>query len=385
MKKTLLFLFLIIIVFNGFSQTKDERVLYIVDSIPVIEEPKEGFSEISPEEIESVNVIKDKVAISNAGYKDFDGIIYVITKEYTKRPDSIKAIPSTKIMTKKNGIWYLKNSNEAYSGKFIDYYFSGKKEGEGTLFNGKLKGKRVLYYPSGTISNEIEYDNGIPHGIEKRYYENGTLNQQGSFVYGKEVDEWKMYHQNGQLKQKTFFNQNGKMDGDSYSYYSTGALKGKTSYSNGIYQNDKVNEKIFKLYNESQDLYSQGELEKAIKILNKIIEIDPNWVDGYFARGTMYLNNFQFEEATKDFDKTLEIEPLYTNAYANRAFTIIRKYEFGNARTLSKSKEVQVFASKNEKIPEESLKKICEDLNKGIYLGDKSKMVLDAQKKYCTE
>ena len=41
-------------------------------------------------------------------------------------------------MTKKNGAWFLKDS-EPYTGKFIDYYLNGKKEGEGYLFNGKLK------------------------------------------------------------------------------------------------------------------------------------------------------------------------------------------------------------------------------------------------------
>ena len=385
MKKIILFIFLNLIAFNSFCQNATEKVLYIVDSIPVIDEPKEGFGNISQDEIESVNVIKNKLAISNAGYKDFDGIIYVITKEYTKRPDSIKVIPSSRIMTKRSDQWFLKNSSEPYSGRFIDYYFNGKKEGEGTFLNGKLKGKRTQYYVSGNISDEIEYDNGISNGNEKRYYENGTLSQQGNFNNGKEVDVWEMYHQNGQLKQKTFFNQNGKMDGDSYSYYSTGELKGKTTYVNGIYQGDKINDKIFKLYNESQDLYKQGEFDQAIKKINKIIELDSNWVDGYFARGTMYLNNFQFEEATKDFDKTIEIEPFFINAYANRAFTIIRKYQFGNSRTLSKSKDVQVFASKEEKIPEESLKKVCEDLTKGIYLGDNKKIVLDAHKKYCSE
>ena len=114
-------------------------------------------------------------------------------------------------------------------------------------------------------------------------------------------------------------------------------------------------------------------------------KIEPNWSEGYFARGTMKLNDFQFDEAKIDFDKTLQIEPFFTNAYGNRAFTIIRKYEFGDSRTLSKSKDVQVFATKKVEIPESEIEKICLDLSKAVELGDTNSMVLEAFEKYCNK
>ncbi|QEC52675.1 hypothetical protein EDD80_107136 [Anseongella ginsenosidimutans] len=98
---------------------------------------------------------------------------------------------------------------------------------------------------------------------------------------------------------------------------------------------------------------------------------------------TMKLNDFQFDEAIADFDRTLEIEPYFTNAYANRAFAIIRKYEFGSSRKLSQSKDIQIIASKEVKIPESDLMKICKDLHKAISLGDDSQMVLEALEKHC--
>lgn len=190
MKKILL----VILALNsvlGFSQSNSENVLYVVDSIPVIEEPKEGFGTLSEKEIDHINVVKDKGALEEIGYKNLDGIIYVFTKAYVQRPDSIKAIPTTKIMTKRNGTWYLKDKSIPYSGRFIDYFLNGKKQGEGVLFNGRLKGKRLLYYLNGNISDIIEYQNGISHGLEKRYYEDGTLKQQGEFDNGKEIGVWK--------------------------------------------------------------------------------------------------------------------------------------------------------------------------------------------------
>src|SRR5690606_5842405 len=138
MRKTTTIILLTLISFVGFSQNQNENVLYIVDSIPVIEEPKEGFGILTENEIDRIEVVKNEQAIEKTGYKDLDGIIYVFTKKYAKRPDSIKAIPTTKLMTKKNGTWYLKNETQPYSGPFIDYYLNGQKQGEGTLFNGKL-------------------------------------------------------------------------------------------------------------------------------------------------------------------------------------------------------------------------------------------------------
>jgi antitoxin component YwqK of YwqJK toxin-antitoxin module len=382
MKNKILILLLTLSSIIAFGQ--NENILYVVDSIPVIEEPKEGFGTLTENIIDNVVVVKDKKIIESSGYKDLDGIIYVFTKAYAQRRDSIKAIPTTNLMTKKNGAWYLKNSSTAYSGKFIDYYLTGKKQGEGILFNGKLKGKRLLYHLNGNVSDEIEYDNGISNGLEQRFYDDGTLMQKGNFKNGKEIGVWEMYHPNGKIKQRTTF-ENGQMEGESISYYSTGEIKGKNLYKNGVYQKDKINDKLFKLYNESQELYKQVNYKGAIRKLDNALELEPNWAEGYFARGTMKLNDFQFDEAIKDFNKTLEIEPYFTNAYSNRAFAIIRKYELGNGRTLSKTKDIQIIASKETEIPKSELTKICSDLKKAVSLGDDNSMVLEALEKYCKE
>lgn len=367
-----------------YGQNQNENVLYVIDSVPITKNPKEGLGSLTKDAIDRIEVLKDKETIEKVGYKDLDGIIYIFTKEYVKRPDSIKAIPTSKTMIKKNSTWYLKNSSIPYSGKFVDYYLTGKKQGEGTLFNGKLKGQRLIYYLNGNVSDAIEYDNGIANGTEKRFYQDGVLKQKGNFKNGKEVGVWEVYHPNGQLKQHINFVY-GKMDGAVISYYSTGKIKSKTSYKNGIYQKDKINNKIYTYYQQAQDLYKQGQFKSAIKKYTKCIELRENWADGYFARGNAKLNSFEFDEAIKDFDKALEIEPYFTQAYSNRAFTIIRKYEFGNKRTLSKSDNIQVIASNEAKIPVEELVKVCADLKKAVSLGDTNWMVLEALKKHCKE
>ena len=131
-------------------------------------------------------------------------------------------------------------------------------------------------------------------------------------------------------------------------------------------------------------MFREGNYQGAIKSYDKAVELNPNYSDAYFHRGTAYLNDFKFDEALKDFDKAIELEPLYVEAISSRAFARLRKYEFRNSRTLSKTSGVTILASKDKvEIPKDELDKICADLKKGIELGDNKAMILDAQKTYC--
>ena len=114
------------------------------------------------------------------------------------------------------------------------------------------------------------------------------------------------------------------------------------------------------------------------------IDIDSDCAEAYFSRGTMKLNNLQFDDAINDFDHALAIEPFMAVALANRAFTRIRKYELGGGRKISENSYVTVLATKNDvSIPKEDQEKICADLHKAMFLGDKSKMIVEALSKHC--
>ena len=383
MKKKILFFLVTLSISIVFSQNSDERILFVVDSVPVIKEPEKGFGTLSEEVIDRVDVLSDKKTIELSGYKGVDKIMYIFTKAYVQRPDSIKAIPTTNLMTKKSGTWYLKNSPNPYSGPFRDYYLNGKLQGEGILHNGRLKGKRRMYHLNGNISDEIQYENGFSNGLEKRYYEDGTLKQEGIIKNEKKIGDWKAYHPNGQLKNITPFQTNGKINGKSITYYSTGKVKSSYEYEDGTYVKNKTFEKFYKLYNEGQEYFRTGYFKSAIKKYSKCIELDPTSADSYFARGTARLNEFEYDGAIEDFDKTIEIEPYFTNAYANRAFVTIRKYEFANSRDIKGFEGVKIMSSKKAEIPWEEKEMVCADLNKAVSLGDDSPMVLEALKTHC--
>ena len=167
----------------SFGQTTNDKIMFVVDSIPVVDDPEEG-NEILQTDVADITVIKNKDTLKLLGYGQFDGATFLFTKEYRNRPEIIKVIPSSKQMEKKNGVFLFRSN--LYSGQFLDYYYSGRKQGEGTFLNGKLNGHRKTYYQNGKLAMEREYKEGIDNGFKNDYYEDGLLKQKGEFVNGKE-------------------------------------------------------------------------------------------------------------------------------------------------------------------------------------------------------
>jgi len=378
--RILLFLAFFILHHFSFGQAAANKMVYVIDSIPVIEDPEDG-NEIVQTDISELTVIKNKDSLKLLGYEKFDGVIFIFTKEYRNRPDKLKQILSSKKLQRKNGGWYFQD--KLYSGPFIDYYYSGKIQGEGTFLNGALDGSRTLYYTNGKHATERNYTNGIANGLEKEFYEDGSLKQKGEYVNGKEEGIWDTYFPNGQLKQRSNL-KNGIIDGETTVYYSTGKILAVELTINGKTIPDKHLEKVNKAMNKGHENSKDGDYGKAIKNYSLAIELDSSYADAYFSRATVKLNDFQFDAAIADFDKALSLEPFMKEALSNRAFARIRKYQFANSRTLSKNSEVTVLASKDKTpVPEIEKEKICDDLKKAILLGDKSKMILDAKTDYC--
>lgn len=354
--------------------------MFVVDSIPVIDDPEEG-NEIVQTDVADITVIKNKDTLNRLGYGQFDGVTFIFTKEYRNRPDSLKQIPSSKQMERKNGVFLFQNT--PYNGRFIDYYYSGRKQGEGIFINGRVNGHRKMYYQNGKVSVEREYKDGIENGFEIEYYEDGSLKQKGEFVNGKENGIWDMYFPNGQLKQRSNF-MNGVMDGETTVYYSTGKILAVEITKNGKTTPDKRLEKINQAMQKGHESNKEGDSKSAIKNYSKAIELDSTYAEAYFSRGTIKLNDFQFEEAIADFDKALNYEPFMKYALTNRAFARIRKYQFANSRTISKNNDITVLASKDKvTIPADEQEKICNDLQMAVFLGDESKMIKEALSDYC--
>ncbi len=381
MNKIVLFLFgLFSICTISVGQVSNDKIIFVVDSIPVIDDPEEG-NEILQNDVADITVIKNRDTLNSLGYEQFDGATFIFTKEYRSRPDSLKQILSTKQMENKNGVWLFHEL--PYTGRFIDYYYSGRKQGEGAFVEGKVNGLRTIYYQNGKLKIEKYFTDGLENGLDKEYYEDGTLSQKGEFKNGKEEGIWEEYFPNGQVKLRDNYH-DGEIFDTSTKYYSTGKIKEKNFIKNGKVIPDPNLIKINQLMYKSNESDKEGDTKSAIKYCSKAIELDSTFAEAYFSRGTLKLNDFQFDDAIADLDKALQFEPYMDVALANRAFARIRKYQFANSRTLSKNDEVTVLASVDKvPVPADEQEKICSDLQKAVFLGDKSEMITEALSNYC--
>lgn len=379
LKAGLLLFVLLCAFFSLYARQQEEKILYVVDSIPVMEDPDED-DQLSQNDISEVVVLKNKDSLQARGYQDFDGVIYVFTKAYRNRPDSLRKIPSAKQMNRLSGIWHL--HGEPYNGRFIDYFFNGQRQGEGYMKDGVVEGLRILYDHDGNVSTQRHYSQGIANGLEKAYHTNGVLKQEGLFVDGKKNGHWKLYYPNGKLKQEADFD----LDeiGEHTSYYSSGKIINRFVKDKGKLKMDAENNKVIQLLGKGNDSHQGGAYKEAIKLYAKAIELDSLFADAYFSRGTSKLYHLDFDGAVLDFDEAIRLEPYMEKAYANRAFTRIRRFQMGSGRKLMGNKEVTVLAVKEkEKISPSELGLICQDLRQAQELGDHSKMTQEAIREYC--
>lgn len=358
--KRLIFSLLTLISIATYGQKNEEKILYVVDSIPIFQ----GFTDEEASEVEKnvdhFEVVTTKSKFGKYEIYDFDKIIYLFTKEYTNRPEEIKKIPSfVNKMYKKDDKWCLKGFSTPFTGRYIDYYLTGIKKEEGFIKNGVDDGLRTYYYKDGTIKLSLNYSNGISNGETVKYFSNGQPQYKGIFMKGKEEGIWT-------------------------EWYSTGVVKWITEYKSGKARQTKEFLKMASVFEKGLDAFNKGKYADAVNYYNKALELFPNYCDAYFHRSRAYLYDLKFEEALADCDKSIEIEPLNKDAYSIRAFVRIRKYEMKDSRTLSANSEITVYATKqNVEIPIDEKAKICSDLKKGYELGDTKQMITDAIKKYC--
>jgi tetratricopeptide (TPR) repeat protein len=61
-----------------------------------------------------------------------------------------------------------------------------------------------------------------------------------------------------------------------------------------------------------------GNYQEAIDAYDKSIELNPNFAEAYYIRGTAYYNLGDPKRAIQDLDKTIELKTEYADAYYNR-------------------------------------------------------------------
>ena len=134
----------------------------------------------------------------------------------------------------KDGLTYIKGSNELFTGKVVAFYPNGKKSLEIEYKNGiesgtnrnwyangnianetqidssKIDGLWIDYYPNGVKQNEVTYETDYMNGPCVRRYENGNISEEGSYAHCREEGLWKYYWENGNKKAEGYYHEASK-------------------------------------------------------------------------------------------------------------------------------------------------------------------------------
>lgn len=346
------------------SAQTSNKTLFIIDSIPLINDPEE-WNPILSEDIADLHILrKDSLALF--GWDKFDNVIYVFTKEYRNRPDSIKIIPSLKQMILRNGDWYF--HNDLYTGKYIDYYNNGKILGEGNLLNGKSEGELIVYFKNGNKKSIGYYKDGVLHGKLKEYYKNRALMQEREYVNGKQKGTAKTYFINGQAEYELRSKKESRYD-TSVAYYSTGKIKKMKIIKPGELGPSKEEQDLGYYNTHFYQAINEGDIKKANKNFYQIWLRDSASSDTYFREGLLMETEFRFDEAIASYNQALELEPLMREALAHRALARIKKYKYPQAKTMAKNvKQLPLGIEDIMLVPYEEQLKICNDLRLAEYV-----------------
>lgn len=70
-------------------------------------------------------------------------------------------------------------------------------------------------------------------------------------------------------------------------------------------------------FNLGVDLYRHREIPESIQAYQKVIELDPTYVEAYNNLGIIYQDIGDFDKALKAYQKAIEVNPKYEKAYNN--------------------------------------------------------------------
>jgi hypothetical protein len=347
------------------AQTPNEKMLFVIDSIPLLTDPEE-WNRILQEDIADFAVVRDKDSLKLLGWKQLDGITYIFTKEYRNRPDSIKKIPGLRQMKMLEGLWNLDGS--PYTGKYIDYYNSGRILNEGTLVKGKLHGELTVFFKNGNKKSVSNYKDGILHGIWNDYYVNGALRQTREYAEGKSRMTRRAYFIDGKIESEIRPKKTTSYD-TSFEYYSTGKVKQMRLIRNGVAVPDKKADDIGYYSIKFYQSINEVDIKGANKSFFKLWQIDSTGADLHFKEGLLMMKEFRFNEAIDVFDRALSIEPLMREALAHRALAAIKKHKYPNAKVLPKDyKEGLLTLQDIVSIPDAERERICKDVQLAKYV-----------------
>jgi len=143
--------------------------------------------------------------------------------------------------------------------------------------------------------------------------------------------------------------------------------------------------------NRGNAYYDLNQPYRAIQNYNKVIELDSGFVEAYVNRGTVCLHLKQYNKAIEDYNKVIELDEYLTTAYNNRGVAYKELHEYAKAiKDYDKVIELDpgdVMAYGNRGLAYFHLRNLsqgCADFKKACELGECADWQLAKQKGVCS-
>ena len=145
----------------------------------------------------------------------------------------------------KKGLFYLKESDDPYTGGVFELYENGKKKTQGSFKDGKPEGLMTIWHRNGLKKTEGSMKDGKPEGLMTEWYESGQKRYEENWKDGKKGGLMTSWYESGQKKNEENW-KDGKKEGLMTSWHKNGKKKTErifgSSYSPPRFWNSKGQE-----------------------------------------------------------------------------------------------------------------------------------------------
>ena len=122
-------------------------------------------------------------------------------------------------------------------------------------------------------------------------------------------------------------------------------------------------EKVEKLYEWGGDLFQRDHIDKALQVLKKVIEMNPNFIDAYESIGVMFGHSGEYQKAIHYMDQLLVLNPDSIMAHTNKSLYLMKLGKIDEAEeekalaTVASFKSFGKKAENQEKVEGQSINK----------------------------
>ena len=152
------------------------------------------------------------------------------------------------------GTFYLKNSDNPYTGKIIDSFKNGGKKIEFNIKNGKPHGLSTQWYENGKMQAKVNNRDGKHDGLTERWYENGQKAEESTYKAGELDGPGVSWHENGQKEMEGKW-KNGQQEGLLTAWHENGLKQMEAMFKEG----ELISEKYWNSKGEEVDSLEEAE------------------------------------------------------------------------------------------------------------------------------